>query len=88
MKQVTSRPKGDLRKYRDEMPLQQEILALLDQEPRSVNELAEALGWPNDEIMMYLMAMRRYGLVEELPKERRDRYFKYGIKKQAAGGQG
>lgn len=75
-----SRPKGDLKKYRDEMPLQQEILELLRQGPKTVNELSEELGWPNDEIMMYLMAMRRYGLVEEQPKERRDRYFRYGIK--------
>ncbi len=80
MMKAVSRPKGDLKKYRDEMPLQQEILELLRQGPKTVNELSEELGWPNDEIMMYLMAMRRYGLVEEQPKERRDRYFRYGIK--------
>ncbi len=78
------RLKGDPGKYRDEMWLQTKILDLLEKKgPLTVNEISRELSWPNDEIMMYLMAMRRYGLVEEAPKERRDRYYKYGKKERS-----
>ncbi|HFC46961.1 MAG TPA: ArsR family transcriptional regulator [Dissulfuribacter thermophilus] len=78
------RVKGDPKKYRDEMWLQTKILTLLEEKgPLTVNEISQELSWPNDEIMMYLMAMRRYGLVEEAPKARRDRYYKYGKKERS-----
>ncbi len=74
------RPKGQPAVYRDEMGLQKKILSALGHEGKTVPELAGELSMPSEEVMMYLMAMRRYGLVEELPKERRDRFFKYAPK--------
>ncbi len=53
------------------------ILACLKERPMNVPELAEALGLPSYEVMMHLHAMRRYGLVEEVPKGRRERYYRY-----------
>ncbi len=76
-----SRPKTTVEKFRDEMGLHKKILSLLEERgPLSINEISQAIQWPNDEIMMYVMAMRKFGLIEEAPKERRDRYFKYGKK--------
>lgn len=84
MSTLESRPKGEPRKYKDEMWLQRKILALLDQKgPQTVTEISQALQWPCDEIMMYVMAMRRYDLVEEVPKKRREKYFRYA-KKEAS----
>ena len=78
---MARRPKGQIKKYQDEMWLQRRILGILNAHgPMTVRDLAQKLEWPEDEIMMYLMAMRRYGLVEEAPKERREFYFRYGIK--------
>jgi len=62
---------------RDEMIMRQPILALLQEEPRTIPELAEALGRPSNEVLLWLMGMWRYGLVEELPKPRTDDYFRY-----------
>ena len=55
------------------------IAEALGVEPKTVPELAEALGMPSHEVMMHLMAMRRYGRVEELPRDRRDDYFRYRL---------
>ncbi len=75
------RPKGHIKKYQDEMWLQKKILSVLkEQGPLTVKDVSAELDWPEDEIMMYLMAMRRYGLVEEAPKERREFYFRYNAK--------
>ncbi len=73
--------KNSLERYQAEMGLQSAIMELLETKgPKTIPEIAEALGIPSADATMYVMAMRRYGLIEELPKERRDRYFKYGVK--------
>ena len=63
---------------RDEMVMRDRILALLGEGPRTIPELAEALACPPREVTLWVMAMRRYGALEELPKPRADDYFKYG----------
>ncbi len=77
---MTMRKKESPETYRNEMMLQRLILDILKAGPKTVPELANELKWPVNEVMMYVMAMRRYGMIEELPKGRRDRYFKYGLK--------
>ena len=78
--------KNSLERYRAEMGLQKAILDILrSQGPKTVPEIAEALGLSCADAMMYLMAMRRYNLVEEQPKDRRERYFKYGVKENDKG---
>lgn len=73
--------KNSLERYQAEMGLQSAIMELLETKgPKTIPEIAEALGIPSADATMYVMAMRRYGLIEELPKERRERYFKYGVK--------
>ncbi len=75
-----ARPKGSPELYR-EMPFwQRQILAYLVERPMNVPELAQALGLPAYEVMMHLHAMRRYGLVKEAPKARRERYYRYQVK--------
>jgi hypothetical protein len=62
---------------RDEMVMQRPILALLQKAPMTVPQVAEALGKPEREVMLWMAAMWRYGLVAETGKANRDGYFSY-----------
>ena len=55
---------------RDELVERDRIAALLRHGPKTVPEIARALGVPEHEAMMWVMAMRRFGRVRELPKGR------------------
>ena len=68
---------------RDEMYLKDRITNILRQGPKTVPELAGALDLPSHEVMMIVMAMRRFGAIEALPKNRRDDYFQYSFIGQA-----
>jgi hypothetical protein len=62
---------------RDEMIMKDRIALLLREEPKTIPEIAEALACPVQEITLWVMAMRRYGSLEELPKPKADDYFRY-----------
>ncbi len=64
---------------RDEAVMRDLILARLGDGPKTIPELAQALGAPSHEVTLWVMAMRRYGLVEELPKPKADDYFRYAV---------
>ena len=64
---------------RDEMYMRTKIVDLLRESPKLISEIAEALGYPPAEVTMWVMSMRKEGLVEELPKSRADDYFQYGL---------
>jgi len=63
--------------FRDAFLMQERIAALLREEPRTIPSLAAALQAPTREVLVWVMAMWRYGLVRELPKDRSDAYHKY-----------
>jgi hypothetical protein len=67
---------------RDEMVMQQRIRALLAEGPLTIPQLAEALSTPGWEVTTWVMAMRRYGLLKELPKSRADDYYQYTLLKE------
>jgi len=71
------RPLADV--LRDEMTMRDRIEALLREGPRTIPLIAEALGAPAPEVTLWVMAMRRYGRVEELPKRKADDYYQYGL---------
>lgn len=77
MTDASARPLADV--LRDEMVMRDRILAQLRQGPKTIPELAEALGFPSREVTLWVMAMRRYGALEELPKPKADDYFRYGV---------
>jgi len=73
-------PKTSPERYRKEMGYHYEILELLKAKgPLTIKEIAEAMGLPSQEVMLYVMGMLRYGLVKEFPKDRRALYWKYGV---------
>ncbi len=73
----------DLREImREEMLMRDRVLAVLGGGPKTVPEIAAALGYPSEEVMLWVMGMRKYGVVAEAEEE--DGYFKYQA--AAAGG--
>ncbi|NOZ86562.1 MAG: MarR family transcriptional regulator [Deltaproteobacteria bacterium] len=72
------RPLGEV--LRDEWIMRPRILELLKEEPRTIPQLAEALGKPSNEVMLWVMAMWRYDLLEETGKANREGFFTYKVR--------
>ncbi len=64
---------------RDEMAVRDRLLASLKDGPKTVPEIAEAIGYPSSEVMYWVMAARRYGLVKEMGKPTEDDYHQYAL---------
>ena len=56
---------------REEPLVRARLLELLAAGPQSVPELAERAGLPAEEVMVWLMGMRKYGFVAETDKTAR-----------------
>ena len=64
----------------DEMIMKDRIAEILREEPKTIAEIAESLGYPTREVTVWLFSMRRYGEVEEVGRPDLDGYFKYELK--------
>jgi hypothetical protein len=62
---------------REETFMRARILEVLADGPRTVPEIAEALGRPTHEAMFWVMGMRRYGQVRDVKEAAVDGYFRY-----------
>jgi hypothetical protein len=62
---------------REEPFMRSRILEVLADGPRTVPEIAEAIGHPAHEAMFWVMGMRRYGWVREVKEAPVDGYFRY-----------
>ena len=63
---------------RDGMANSDRVLAVLADGPKTIPEIASALGAPTREVALWVMALRRYGRVADLPKARSEDYYRYG----------
>jgi CRP-like cAMP-binding protein len=63
----------------DEMLMKDRIAGILVQGPLTIPEIAEAMGYPSHEVVVWLFAMRRYGLVEAKGKPDVDGYYQYEL---------
>ena len=77
MSSAAPRPLAEV--LRDEMIMRGRIAAVLHDGPKTIPEMAELLGAPSREVTLWVMAMRRYGKLEELPKPKIDDYFRYKL---------
>jgi hypothetical protein len=66
---------------REEPLMHQEILKALMGGPLTVPQVADAIGRPSDEVLFWVMGMRRYGKLVELPEADDDGYFQYAAVK-------
>jgi predicted Rossmann fold nucleotide-binding protein DprA/Smf involved in DNA uptake len=64
---------------REEMAMHRPILAALADGPLTVPEIADKLGRPRDEVVFWVMGMRRYGHVVEDGDADDEGYFPYRI---------
>jgi len=69
---------------REEPLMRGRILAALADGPHTVPEIAAAIGSPEDEVMFWVMGMRKYGRLAELPDVTADGYYRF----QPIGGNG
>jgi len=58
------------------------ILAALKAGPLTVPEIAERIGHPSNEVLFWVMGMRRYGQVVEVEDPTDDGYFRYASARQ------
>jgi len=62
---------------RDEMGMRDRIISQLSEDSKTIPEIAKALDYSSYDIMLWVMAMWRYGSLEEVGKPNDDGYFKY-----------
>jgi hypothetical protein len=76
----TGKIRRDIREIvHDEMIMKDRIAKILKDNPQTIPELAEAMGYPSHEVLIWLFAMRRYGEVEVVGKPDVDGYFIYQL---------
>lgn len=66
---------------RDEMVMRDRIISQLSEHSKTIPEIAEALGYSSYGIMIWVMAMWRYGYLEEVGKPNAEGYYKYRLAK-------
>ena len=62
---------------REEPLMHRPILEALAAGPLTVPEIADAIGRPSAEVLFWVMGMRRYRKVVELPEPTEEGYFRY-----------
>ncbi len=63
---------------REEMAMHKEILVSADtDEGKTIPEIAQALEYPQQEVVYWVMSMWKYGLLVESAEADEDGYFKY-----------
>jgi hypothetical protein len=65
---------------REEMLQRDAILRLLRSGPMTIPALALAMSRPAADVLLWVMAMRRYGYVEEKGRPDAQGYFAYAVK--------
>ena len=78
----TERRRDPSEVMRDEMLMKEKIASLLREGPRTIPEIADALRRPAREVTLWVMALRRYGALEEIPKPKADDYYRYRLAKE------
>ncbi len=69
---------------RDEMTMRDRLRAVLANEGKTIPEMAEVLGMPSEEVLVWVMGMRRYGLIQEKGRADENGYFTYTLASQHA----
>jgi hypothetical protein len=64
---------------RDGMFFEDIVALALKEGPKTLLEIAQSLNCPPDEVTKWVMMMRRYGKVTDLPKSRADDYYQYKL---------
>ena len=80
----TNAPDREIREViREEPVMRGRILELLGDGPRTVPEIADAIGAPTHEVVIWVMGMRRYGWLSDIKGSDDDGYFRYQAEDRA-----
>jgi hypothetical protein len=71
---------GDI--MRDEMVRKEEIARLLRDGPKTIPEIADRLEQPRHEVLIWAMAMWRYGDVKDTGQPDEEGYYRYQLARQ------
>ncbi len=77
-----TKPRDMLEIAQDEFIMKDRIAELLADGPKTVKELSDSLGYPTNEVMVWVAGMRRYAELEEVGRPDVDGYFKYELKEK------
>jgi hypothetical protein len=77
VKRKTQRNSAEV--LRDGMYIQDRLAEVLKSGPKTLTEIAQALNSPPAEVTKWVMMMRRYGRIADLPKARADDYYQYQL---------
>ena len=75
MKNQINRDLGEI--MRDELVMRDRVLSCLKEKPATIPEISEILGYPAVDIVFWIMAMWRYGIVEEVGKPNDEGFYNY-----------
>ncbi len=71
---------------REEPLMHRAILRALSDGPHTIPEIAQAIARPSDEAVFWVMGMRRYSKLVELPEPTDEGFFQYAaVANKAAG---
>jgi len=62
-----------------EMFFRDKIIAALKEKPLTIPEIATHLGQPTAQVMYWVMALRKYGVIEETEEVTDEGYYKYKL---------
>jgi hypothetical protein len=64
---------------RDEMVVRDEIAAFIADEPKTIPEIARHMGYPKHEVMIWVMAMWKYGTLRDTGEPDEHGYYRYEL---------
>ena len=62
---------------RDEQFMRGRILKVLESGPQTIPQIAKAVGKPSNEVVFWVMGLRKYGWIAEIKEVDDDGYFQY-----------
>ena len=62
---------------RDEQFMRSRILKVLESGPQTIPQIAAVVGKPTNEVVFWVMGMRKYGWIAEIKEVDDDGYFTY-----------
>ena len=63
----------------EEMIMRDKIIKVMQKGPLTILEIAEVINKPTDQVMFWIMGMRKYGFIIETEQITEDDYYKYKL---------
>jgi len=64
---------------REEMLMKDKIINILKEGPKTIPGIAREISYPSDEVLLWVMGLRKYGYVTESEEVTDDGYYQYRV---------